>query len=452
MAQYQSFPGAVGDSKSLDKLKALRLPMMAGRSFLDIGCNEGFFCGFALFQGASRVVGIDHSAEYVQRASVRFPSAEFLLRSWDELPEGKFDVILLASALHYADDQPGLIRRLVDKLTDTGTLILELGVIHSAEACWNDVQRGIDVRSFPSMPMLREVLRDYAWKWMGPSIRQDGDPVSRQVVHVCRRRPLAYLMMQPPGYGKTSVAASLFGRAGVTVVSGDGVVAEIGKGGGRASPALADVIRQGFSPYEIDRAIQRVFDAGMGAELVRYWLSQAEGRDLALDVYVPQDRHGAVRTLAIENGYLPVQMDWDRIAQAPLNGDEIARQAEAYYLAMLEPTGDQGATNWENPGILDEAWVEGGVLLLRGWTVGRDARVPERVEVELGREVLGVTGMERELRPDVQQSLGLPHGLVGFRLALALPSSPPNAGDLVRRLKLRFAGRQVDVSHVRMRS
>ncbi len=230
MAQYQSFPGAVGDSRSLDKLKALRLPVLAGKSFLDVGCNEGFFCGFADFQGASRIVGIDRSRLFIERAAARFPRAEFFARGWDNLPEGQFDVILLASALHYADDQAALISTLVEKLTIDGILVLELGVTHNALPVWETVTRGIDRRLFPSMPMLREVLGDYAWKWMGPSIRQDGDPVTRQVIHISRRRPLAYLLMQPPGYGKSSIAGCLFPKAGVSLVSGDSEVSAIARG------------------------------------------------------------------------------------------------------------------------------------------------------------------------------------------------------------------------------
>ena len=53
MAQYQSFPGAPGDSMTLDKLKRMAFPELAGKTFLDVGCNEGFFCGFARHVGAA---------------------------------------------------------------------------------------------------------------------------------------------------------------------------------------------------------------------------------------------------------------------------------------------------------------------------------------------------------------------------------------------------------------
>src|SRR5688500_8988885 len=184
MTQYQSFPGVDGDSRSLDKLKALRLPDLAGRRFLDVGCDEGFFCGFASFQHAERVVGVDRSAVFIERARARFPNCEFHQQGWDALPEGPFDVILLASSLHYADDQPALIRRLVEQLAPDGVLVLELGIAGFAKSEWVKVSRGIDERFFPTMAMLRETLADYAWKWMGPSVSQAGDPVPRHVVHI----------------------------------------------------------------------------------------------------------------------------------------------------------------------------------------------------------------------------------------------------------------------------
>lgn len=59
MAPYQSFPDEPGDSGSFAKLATLAMPPLSGLSFLDVGCNEGFFCGYALFDAAVRVVGID---------------------------------------------------------------------------------------------------------------------------------------------------------------------------------------------------------------------------------------------------------------------------------------------------------------------------------------------------------------------------------------------------------
>lgn len=430
-AQYQSFPDASGDSRTLDKLKALRLPGLEGRSFLDVGCNEGFFCGFARFQGATRAVGIDHSALFIERARARFPDCEFHQRGWEQIPEGQFDVILLASALHYADDQPALVRALVERLSPDGTLVLELGIVSSRKAEWTRVKRGIDEREFPSMPMLREMLADYAWKWMGPSVSQDGDPVARHVVHVSRRRPVVYLLMQPPGYGKSSLASMLFPRAAVPVVSGDQEISLAAQGKEGASAALREAIEQDYSPFHLDRTIDRIFERGLADDLVSLWLANANGGDLALDAYVPAARHSEIEHLLEARGYLPVRLEWDRVGHAPLPDAAIAHAAEAFYLSLLGGSAADGSdsNNWKPVGFVDEIVLADGQLVVRGWAVDATGALPREIGVRLGRRALEVVRVERQLRPDVQRHLRLPHALVGYRLVVDAPDVR-GAGDL----------------------
>jgi len=425
MAQYQSFPHAAGDSHTLDKLKALKLPDLEGASFLDVGCNEGFFCGFARFQGAARVVGIDHSAQFIARARKRFPDCEFHCQGWEALPDGEFDVILLASALHYAEDQPALIQTLVNKLSLDGVLVLELGIVSARKPTWERVKRGIDERVFPSMDMLRQVLAGYAWKWMGPSVPQQGDPVARHVVHISRRRPMAYLLMQPPGYGKSSIATALFPPAGVPVVSGDDQVARIGKGDIQVSEQLRKAVAEDYSPFELDRIIRAVFEQGMGPELVDLWLAGAGEGDVAFDVYVPSEHHASVERLLQARGYLPVRLGWDRVGAAPMPDTVLAKCAERFYLSMLQPadgetTGDE-ERQFDPAGFVDEIYVEAGHLVIRGWAVDKQGALPERMGAKLGRRELQVNAVEKQMRPDVQKHLGLPHALVGYRMSVVAP-------------------------------
>lgn len=418
-AQYQSFPDAAGDSRTLDKLKALRLPDLEGRAFLDVGCNEGFFCGFAHFQGARRVVGLDKSAPFIARARARFPECEFHQQGWDRLPDGPFDVILLASALHYAEDQPALVHELVNLLSADGTLVLELGIASSRKAEWKRVKRGIDERDFPSMPMLREMLAGYAWKWMGPSVLQDGDPVPRHVVHISRRRPVAYLLMQPPGYGKSSLASGLFQRAGITLVSGDQEIGRAAQDKSPASPALRSAIAENYSPFHLDRTIERIFEDGLGADLVALWMERAGEGDVALDAFVPAARHSEVERLLAMKGYLPVRLEWDRVGQAPLPDAAIAQAAEAFYLSMLGEDGTAGR-EWEPSGFVDELEFDDGRLAVRGWAVDSRGALPQDISAKLGRRTVSVLQLDRQLRPDVQQHLGLSHALVGYRAVLDL--------------------------------
>jgi SAM-dependent methyltransferase len=127
----------------------------------------------------------------VDRAKARFPDCQFFAQSWEQLPEGRFDVILLASALHYAEDQAALIHRLMDSLQDDGTLVLEIGLAPSGKSEWVRVKRSIDERLFPSRGKLGEILEDYAWKIVGYSVQQAGDPCGATSCMFAGRSPLS---------------------------------------------------------------------------------------------------------------------------------------------------------------------------------------------------------------------------------------------------------------------
>lgn len=424
MAQYQSFPDIAGDSRTLEKLKALKLPDLAGRSFLDVGCNEGFFCGFAMYQGAHRAVGIDRSALFIERARRRFPRCEFIQDGWDKLPDETFDVILLASALHYADDQADLLERLVARLSPDGVLVLELGIVSSPESAWIRVKRGIDEREFPTMAKLRELLVDHAWKWTGPSVSQDGDPVPRHVLHISRRRPVAYLLMQPPGFGKSTIAAGLFGPAGIPVVSGDQEISLVASGRREAPAELRQLLAVDFSPYHVDQVVQRAFSRGAGEALVRHWLRQAGSGDFALDAYVPEHAHADVVRLLKESGYLPIVLGWERPGKAPRSEADTLRESEAYFASMGMPNLDGSRASSTNiapqaiKGYVDILELEGDDLVVGGWAVTASGAVPTVLTVRVGNTIHLVTPLDMHARPDVQKHLGLTHAVCGYKVTV----------------------------------
>ncbi len=425
MTQYQTFPDANGASRTLDKLKALKLPDLAGLTFLDVGCNEGFFCGFARFQGAQRVVGIDQSKGFIDRARSRFPDCEFYQQAWDELPAGEFDVILLASALHYADDQAALVSRLVERLSPDGVLVLELGIVSKKESEWVKIDRGIDQRYFPTMAKLTEVLAPFAWKWMGPSVSQSGDPIARHVVHISRRRPVAYLLLQPPGYGKSSISARLFSPAGVPVVSGDQQISLIAQRKKAVSQPLLEAIIRDYSPFRLDQILQRVFDQDVGAELIGLCIAEAgKVGDLALDMYVPVEHHAKVEKAFSEKGYLPVLMLWDRVGPSPTSEQAQEERARAYYLAMpaLDLPTPAGKTGFPGMvGFVDEVRFLDGNLLVKGWAVDENGQLPTRLNVRIRGQVFQVESLQAFERLDVQRHLKSANAQVGFRIALETP-------------------------------
>ena len=330
ITHYQSFPEARGSSNSLEKLKALRLPPLAGKSFLDVGCNEGFFCGFAKFQGAARVVGIDNNPTSIAAAQARFPDCEFLERSWDELPEGEFDVILLASALHYAADQPALIKRLIDRLSPTGTLVLELGIAPGAGDAWVKVTRAIDEREFPTRAKIEGLLADYAWKKIGASVPQAGDPIPREVIHVLKRVPIAYLLMQPSAHGKTTISNTLFREAKIPSVSGDRLLYLAANGMIKAPAGIEAILTKDFSSGRIDVSVREIFNRKFAEEYVDLWLRDAGDGDFAFDGFIPREHQPEIVSILVRKGYLPVRLEWDRIADGPSSAVHVETAAARY--------------------------------------------------------------------------------------------------------------------------
>jgi SAM-dependent methyltransferase len=214
---YQTFDRD-GASDSEAKLKAIQLPVdLHGKRFLDLGCNEGYFCFEAQRRGAERIVGIDRSAEFIGRARKRGRGIEFLNRSWTELPDERFDVIVMLSALHYEERPRELLARLHEHLTDDGLLILEVGVA-SERGTWRVWTQRKGVVYHPTWDALFEhYLEPFAFRVVGRSVDQPGDPVPRWVIHCTRRKTNVVLITGRSKFGKSTLARQLGGRQMVTV-------------------------------------------------------------------------------------------------------------------------------------------------------------------------------------------------------------------------------------------
>lgn len=90
------------------------------QSLLDVGCGEGLFTRY-LSGVAANVVGIDLSATAIERATRNVPRAQFCcVALQDFTPDRRFDVVVAAEMLYYADD----IERALDALRDLGDIVL----------------------------------------------------------------------------------------------------------------------------------------------------------------------------------------------------------------------------------------------------------------------------------------------------------------------------------------
>lgn len=351
---YQSFPDQPGDSSSFAKLVSLALPPLAGLSFLDVGCNEGFFCGYASFDAAVRVVGIDRDPQEIAHARKRFPQCSFFVCDWSMLeispldddggavaepllePDARFDVILCASALHYAVNQPALVAAMMSRLRPGGVLILEIGVA-TPEICaevgeqtgptgapgrgWVTVRRSIDTRCFPTGAGVAAMLAPYAWKDMGPGVPQAGDPVPRKVFHVRKARPFAVLLMGAPGSGKSTAARRLF--PGVRVISGDALWI-LARTSADVGPELHAVARSQSTSLRLDKLTRRIFESGLWREYAALAVHEARGEDIVFDGYIPAECHERFAQAFAELGYVPLPLKTPTPEYTP---NELSRRA-----------------------------------------------------------------------------------------------------------------------------
>ncbi|MGJ8516233.1 methyltransferase domain-containing protein [Carnimonas bestiolae] len=442
--QYQTFVETKGASDSFAKLSALRLPSLENLRVLDVGCNEGFFCGYSLFDGAQSVTGIDSSATAIEKAKRRFPECNFIRQDWSVLPEGPYDVILMLSALHYADNQENMIERLLSALSDEGVLVLEIGIAPGPKISWEKIERSIDTRYFPTRKMLEKVLKDFAWKIVGKSVGQSGDPVPRYVVHVRKMKPYVVLLMQNPGMGKSTIGRKLFAQNNMSVLSGDTLYNRIYRGRQKAPEALARIVKDRYTTTGLDKVARRILEAGMADDLVELWVSVQHGKEFVLDSYIPEEFRKDIIDSFARHGYFPICMDWSN-EHALSAVTDAAERAANYETSLLTPIASENQVNrirliplsepkecslyWhlDSP-TNDEILVPKYKYILSGWLYVKDASpsdVTIYVESQSFRKETSLSKTRRDvlafLQEDKKEHVDSPwsEGKMGFALQVS---------------------------------
>jgi hypothetical protein len=213
---------------SYAKLKAMHLPPLVGRSFLDVGCNEGYYCGIALRAGANRVVGLDSFSLAVERARKRFPAVEFVMQSWDTLPDEKFDVVMLASAMHYLDSEEkmvALLSRIRNCLKDDGLFILEAGISRNPGKLLVKVDRPDGSVFYPTWTKLVNLVNQAGLVWRKVGDSEPGDQHPRVVMHCRKIQPVVIFVRGTSMSGKSYLANSLVNYGYWRIVNTDEVLA-----------------------------------------------------------------------------------------------------------------------------------------------------------------------------------------------------------------------------------
>ncbi len=259
---------AKGMSDSFKKLERLRLPeKMTGKSFLDIGCNEGFFCGVAASRGAARVVGLDIAKPALDfaRAVYTNSSITWLHQRWDDLPPGPFDVILWASGMHYEPDPARMLANIADRLAPNGLFVLECGISHGGTKEMVLVQRRADARWYPTEEFLtNHLLRHFAHRRRAGAETTPGDPVPRSVFHCHRRQPLVLLVRGATHHGKSSLARQLAPSA--TKVIGLDIFAYRISVATNPHSTLVQYIKANFRGHDLTSLYEGIDNAGLTCE------------------------------------------------------------------------------------------------------------------------------------------------------------------------------------------
>lgn len=331
---YQTFPWQQGDSDSLGKLLKLDIPNLRGKNFLDVGCNTGFFCGYAKFLGAERVIGIDKNPHFVSIAQSLFPQCDFMCKDWYNLGPHKYDVIICLSAIHYADNQKKFLDFLMSRLKQNGTLVLEIGVAPGDEDDWVKVTRSIDTRFFPTQKKLDSMFEGYIAKIIQKSVSQSGDPIPRWIYHISHKRPVAILLLDDPNAGKTSIAKQIFNND-IIKIKGDRLYHDIHTDQRTAPREITDIIKSEKTNSDYGYMTWNICRRGLLKQLCQVIIEDIGYNDFLLDMFIPSSERGKMCKHFEEMGYYVVDIQLQKARSCPRIQEKVPTEYCKKYFEYL---------------------------------------------------------------------------------------------------------------------
>ena len=100
----------------------------SGEKVLDVGCGIGAVAYDLAEKSGAQVVGIDLNADSIVEAHKRYghPKVEYIVGDvLHDLPQGKFDVVILSNVLEHLSERPIFLRR-VRELTQTSRFLIRV--------------------------------------------------------------------------------------------------------------------------------------------------------------------------------------------------------------------------------------------------------------------------------------------------------------------------------------
>ena len=129
---YRQFPRSAQGLSAAAEWPSLRamLPPMAGLEVLDLGCGFGYFCRWAVEQGASRVTGLDLSEKMLAEAERNCAGLPVTLARADletaDFGTAKFDLVFSSLAVHYLADFEDFCARVRRAVRDDGRFVFSM--------------------------------------------------------------------------------------------------------------------------------------------------------------------------------------------------------------------------------------------------------------------------------------------------------------------------------------
>jgi hypothetical protein len=425
---YQEPYAALLDHAQQQRIKNLRLPSLNGRSVLNVNCADGLYCGYALFDQAREVVGVEGCQAQLAQAQQRYPQARFHRGDGHDLPAGLFDVVIVTIQSGEIEAQRALVDALMARLKPGGTLTLEILA---------PTPRPAQGHKMAIRPLSEDeqALVGHAWKLLGMHLDPESGQPAVSVYQLRHKMPLVYLLLNPPGYGKTTIARSMFKDPATPLVSLDKLLVDIAGGHFTADAALTQAISQDFHPHRIGSVIDKLFAAGLQTELLKAAITRSGGKDFALDGYVPAAKVPLVRQAFSELGYVPVLFDWQPTWDLPVSASSSEQKLEAYQrwlaaLAKLPPSPGNKSLPGEVRGHIDACVWQGQTLTVKGWVASRRGERINTLKVEVAGQTHWQDNFQRIPRADVQKHLDHFDAELGFSFSVSLPRDLERAAVL----------------------
>lgn len=130
--QYSQMSRSVQGLQGAGEWHILRnmLPDFTGKQVLDLGCGFGWHCRYAVEHGATKVMGIDLSANMLNKAIEinNLPEIEYLQMSVEDYdyPSGVFDIVISSLTFHYIADFNRICKLVNRSLTQGGSFVFSV--------------------------------------------------------------------------------------------------------------------------------------------------------------------------------------------------------------------------------------------------------------------------------------------------------------------------------------